>query len=68
MKKLIYYILNYTFHHFEAKIIKILKNEKNLVVFDIGCFRGLFTKNILKLINRKKIFFAIRTFKPWTYT
>ncbi len=59
MKKLIYYILNYTFHHFEAKIIKILKNEKNLVVFDIGCFRGLFTKNILKLINRKKIKFYL---------
>ena len=59
MKKLIYYILNYTFHRFEAKIIKILKNEKNLVVFDIGCFRGVFTKNILKLIDRKKINFYL---------
>ena len=59
MKKLIYYILNYTFHRFEAKIIKILKNEKNLVVFDIGCFRGVFTKNILKLIDRKKIKFYL---------
>ena len=59
MKKLIYYILNFTFHRFEAKIIKILKNEKNLVVFDIGCFRGVFTKNILKLIDRKKIKFYL---------
>ena len=59
MKKLIYYILNYTFHRFEAKIIKILKNEKNLVVFDIGCFRGVFTKNILKLTDRKKIKFYL---------
>tara|TARA_Y100000815_G_scaffold24623_1_gene20685 strand:- start:98 stop:871 length:774 start_codon:yes stop_codon:yes gene_type:complete len=59
MKKLIYHILNYTFHRFEAKIIKILKNEKNLVVFDIGCFRGVFTKNILKLIDRKKIKFYL---------
>ena len=59
MKKLIYYILNYTFHRFEAKIIKILKNEKNLVVFDIGCFRGVFTNNILKLIDRKKIKFYL---------
>ena len=59
MKKLIYYILNITFHRFEAKIIKILKNEKNLVVFDIGCFRGVFTKNILKLIDRKKIKFYL---------
>ena len=59
MKKLIYYILNFTFHRFEAKIIRILKNEKNLVVFDIGCFRGVFTKNILKLIDRKKIKFYL---------
>ena len=59
MKKLIYYILNYTFHRFEAKIIKILKNEKNLVVFDIGCFRGIFTKNILKLIGIKKVKFYL---------
>ena len=59
MKKLIYYILNFTFHRFEAKIIKILKNEKNLVVFDIGCFRGVFTKNILKLIDRTKIKFYL---------
>jgi len=59
MKKLIYYILNYTFHRFEAKIIKILKNEKNLVVFDIGCFRGVFTRNILELIDRKKIKFYL---------
>ena len=59
MKKLIYYILNFTFHSFEAKIIKILKNEKNLVVFDIGCFRGVFTRNILELIDRKKIKFYL---------
>ena len=59
MKKLIYYILNFTFHRFEAKIIKILKNEKNLVVFDVGCFRGVFTKNILELIDRKKIKFYL---------
>ena len=59
MKKLIYYILNFTFHRFEAKIIKILKNEKNLVVFDIGCFRGVFTRNILKLIDMKKIKFYL---------
>ena len=59
MKKLIYYILNYTFHRFEAKIIRILKNEKNLVVFDVGCFRGVFTKNILKLTDRKKIKFYL---------
>ena len=55
MKKLIYYILNYTFHRFEPEIMKILKNEKKLVIFDVGCFRGIFTKKILKLIDKKKI-------------
>ena len=59
MKKLIYYILNYTFHRFEPEIMKILKNEKKLVIFDVGCFRGVFTKNILKLIDKKKFKFFL---------
>ena len=55
MKKLIYYILNYLFlHSLEPKIIEILKAERKLVIFDVGCFRGVFTKNILKLIGKKK--------------
>ena len=59
MKKLIYYILNYTFHKLENKIINILKNEKKLIIFDVGCFRGVFTKNILKLIGKKKFKFFL---------
>ena len=59
MKKLIYYILNYTFHRFEPEIMKILKNEKKLVIFDVGCFRGIFTKKILKLIDKKKFKFFL---------
>jgi len=47
MKKLIYYILNYLFlHSLEPKIMEILKDEKKIVIFDIGCFRGVFTNNI----------------------
>ena len=59
MKKLIYYILNYTFHRLEPEIMKILKNEKKLVIFDVGCFRGVFTKNTLKLIGKKKFKFFL---------
>ena len=60
MKKLIYYILNYLFlHNLEPKIMEILKAEKKLVIFDVGCFRGLFTKNILRLIGEKKFKFFL---------
>jgi len=60
MKKLIYYILNYLFlHSLEPKIMEILKAEKKLVIFDVGCFRGVFTKNILKLIGKKKFKFFL---------
>jgi len=60
MKKLIYYILNYTFlHSLALKIMKILRYEKKLVIFDVGCFRGVFTKNVLKLIGRKKFKFFL---------
>ena len=60
MKKLIYYILNYLFFHsLEPKIMEILKAEKKLVIFDVGCFRGVFTNNILKLIGKKKFKFFL---------
>ena len=60
MKKLIYYILNYLFlHSLEPKIMELLKAEKKLVIFDVGCFRGVFTKKILSLIGRKKFKFFL---------
>ena len=60
MKKLIYYILNYLFlHSLEPKIMEILEAEKKLVIFDVGCFRGFFTNNILKLIGKKKFKFFL---------
>ena len=54
MKNLLYYILNLTFPKFEKNIIKILKREKKLIVFDVGCYKGVFVKKILKLIGNKK--------------
>ena len=53
MKAILYYILNLTFPKLEKEIIKIIKNEKKLIVFDIGCYRGVFTKTILKSIKKK---------------
>ena len=59
MKKLIYYILNYTFHNLESKIVNILKREKRLVVFDVGCYRGIFSRKIIGLIKNKKYKFYL---------
>ena len=60
MKKLIYYILNYIFFHsLESKIIKILKDKKKLVIFDVGCFRGTFSRKILHLIKKRKFKFYL---------
>tara|TARA_Y100000310_G_scaffold266717_1_gene278353 strand:- start:2543 stop:3292 length:750 start_codon:yes stop_codon:yes gene_type:complete len=58
--KLFYYLANYTLQHsFEKEIIKLLKNEKKLIIFDVGCYRGIFTKTILKLIKKKKYKFYL---------
>ena len=58
--KLFYYLANYTLQHsFEKEIIKLLKNEKKLIIFDVGCYRGIFVKTILKLINKKKYKFYL---------
>ena len=58
--KLFYYLANYTLQHsFEKEIIKLLKNEKKLIIFDVGCYRGIFVKAILKLINKKKYKFYL---------
>ncbi len=53
--KLFYYLANYTLQHsFEKEIIKLIKNERKLVIFDVGCYRGIFVKTILNLIGKKK--------------
>ena len=59
MKKLIYYLLNYFSHNLENKIINILKNKKNIIIFDVGCFKGVFSRKILTLIKSKKFKFYL---------
>ena len=60
MKKLIYYILNYIFFYsLELKIMNILEDEKKLVIFDVGCFRGTFSRKILHLIKKRKFKFYL---------
>ena len=53
--KLFYYLANYTLQHsFEKEIIKQIKKRRKLVIFDVGCYRGIFVKKILNLIGKKK--------------
>ena len=53
--KLSYYLANYTLQNsFEKEIIKLIKNKSKLVLFDVGCYRGVFTKTISNLIGKKK--------------
>jgi len=58
--KLLYYLANYTLQHsFEKEIVKLIGNKKKLVIFDVGCYRGAFTKNILNLIGKLKCKFYL---------
>ena len=56
MKKIIYYILTFGIrmeHKLEDKILNILKKGKKLTVFDVGCYRGIFTEKIIKMFGGK---------------
>ena len=58
--KLLYYLANFTLQHsFEKEVINFLKKEKKLIIFDIGCYRGIFTKTILNLLGRKRYKFYL---------
>ena len=53
--KLFYYLANYTLQHtFEKEVLKFINNKRRLVIFDVGCYRGIFVKTILNLVGRKK--------------
>ena len=54
LRNLIYSIVDYTFPSFVNEAVKSINVQKKLIIFDIGCYRGFFTKSILKLINKKK--------------
>ena len=58
MKKLIYYILNFFSHNLERKILENFKGKKKLIIFDVGCFKGVFSRKIFSLIkNRRSKFY-----------
>ena len=59
MKKFLYYIMSLIEHGLENEIIKALKKEKELTVFDVGCYKGVFSKKILELFGKKKIKFHL---------
>ena len=53
--KLFYYLANYTLQHtFEKEVVKFINKKRRLVIFDVGCYRGIFVKTILNLVGRKK--------------
>ena len=54
VRNLIYSAADYTYPSFVNEAVKSLSTKKKLIIFDIGCYRGFFTKTILKLINKKK--------------
>ena len=64
MKKLIYYILNCFSHNLEGKIVNLLKKEKKLVIFDVGCFRGYFTETIINQESKEGIQSNFYLFDP----
>ena len=53
MKKLLYYILNLTFHNLDKDIIHLLTKEEKLIIFDVGCYRGVFFKRILSQLKER---------------
>ena len=58
--KLFYYLANYILTHgFEKAIVKLIKNEKKLVIFDVGCYRGIFSRTILNLMKNKECKFYL---------
>jgi len=59
MKNLLYYILNLTFPKFNKELDKILKSKKKIIIFDVGCYKGVFIKNIQKIIGKNKFKFYL---------
>jgi len=56
MEKLIYNIFNKIFMNVvEKELLNYIGDEKDKIIFDVGCFRGNFTKNIIKHESKKNI-------------
>ena len=49
MQKIIYKLINKIFmNEVENDLVKLIKSKEK-VIFDVGCYRGNFTENILKI-------------------
>ena len=59
MKNLLYYFMTLVDVSLESKIVEFLKEKKTVTVFDVGCYKGSFTKKILQLIKKKKVKFYL---------
>ena len=56
MERLIYNIFNKIFmNEVETELLDYIGDEENKIIFDVGCFRGNFTKNIIEQESKKKI-------------
>jgi len=56
MEKLIYNIFNKIFmNEVEKELLNYFGEEKNKIIFDVGCFRGNFTRNIIKHESKKSV-------------
>ena len=65
MQNLIYHVFNKIFmYKVESEILSYIKNDRQKIIFDIGCFSGTFTKNILLNENKNKIKSKIYLFDP----
>ena len=58
IKKLIYNLFDYFFQNdLTDEIVKYLDKSKKLIIFDIGCYLGNFSRNLKKKINKNSYFF-----------
>ena len=66
MQKIIYKVFNKFFmNNVEDELLNYLKNkEREKIIFDVGCFRGSFTENIIKHSSKKGIKSNIFLFDP----
>ena len=65
MEKLIYNIFNKIFmNEVEEDLLKYFVEERNKIIFDVGCFRGNFTRNIIKHESKKGIQSVFFLFDP----
>ena len=66
MQKIVYHLLNKLFmNKAEVELLNYLKNEeKDKIIFDVGCYRGSFTESIIKHESKNGIKSNIFLFDP----